>query len=86
LVRLLKMAVEILDTGKVIVKRPDAAELLSIRNGEWSYDQLMSWVQKIENQLPLYTAGSKLPHAPDRKAIDQLLIDVVDAYINHGNL
>jgi uncharacterized protein len=86
LVRLLKMAVEILDTGKVIVKRPDAAELLSIRNGAWTYEKLMLFVQQIEGALPLCVAVSKLPHTPDRKSIDRLLINVVDSYLTNGNL
>lgn len=34
LIRLLRMCVEFLDTGTLVVKRPDAAELLSIKTGK----------------------------------------------------
>lgn len=40
-VRLLDMAYEILRLGKVIVKRPNREELLNIRKGVWSYEDLI---------------------------------------------
>lgn len=38
LFRLLRMCREILETGEVIVERPDAKELLEIRDGKMSYE------------------------------------------------
>ena len=40
LVRLLRMGKEIMGEGKVKVYRPDREELLAIRRGAWSYDEL----------------------------------------------
>ena len=42
LVRLLRMAGEILSTGEVVVRRPDAAELKAIRQGSLSFDALLA--------------------------------------------
>ena len=40
LVRLLRTGEEILKTGEVLVKRPDSQELLAIKNGSMSYEEL----------------------------------------------
>lgn len=47
LVRLLRTCYEILTTGELIVRRPDAKELLDIRNGAWTYEQLMEFYNDI---------------------------------------
>jgi hypothetical protein len=49
LVRLLRMGYEILTEGKVLVKRPDAKELLDIRNGKWTYDELIAYAENMDN-------------------------------------
>lgn len=77
LVRLLRMCREILETGKVIVKRPDRDELLAIRNGAWTYEKLVEWAETEDKALEEVYQKSTLPHAPDRKVLDQLCIDVV---------
>ena len=51
LVRLLKMGYEILTEHKVIVKRPDREELLNIRNGGWSYEQVMEFAKNMQVKL-----------------------------------
>jgi len=45
LVRLLRLGEEILTEGIVRVRRPDAEELLSIRNGAWSYEELVNYAE-----------------------------------------
>ncbi len=51
LVRLMRMGYEIMSIGKVIVYRPDAEELLSIKNGEWSYEKVMEETERMQKQL-----------------------------------
>jgi len=80
LVRLMRMATEILDGKGVIVKRPDAQELLAIRNGAWKFDDLMYWAEDMEADLDNKYMDSTLRHDPDRQAIDDLLIDVIDGH------
>lgn len=76
LVRLLTMAEEILSTGRVIVKRPDAEFLLSVRNGAIPFDDLVEWARWKEATLELIK--TRLPYEPDRPAIDRLLMEVVE--------
>lgn len=77
LVRLMRMCYEILSTGKVIVKRPDAEELLAIRNGAWTYDQLLDWAKKQEAALEELYEITTLPNGPDRVYIDTLCQAIV---------
>ena len=79
LVRLLRMCREILTEGKVIVKRPDAEDLLSIRAGAWSYEKLVSWAEGEDRALDELAKTSALPKAPDRVAIDRLCQEMVEA-------
>jgi predicted nucleotidyltransferase len=81
LVRLLRMAHEILTAGQVIVKRPDAKELLGIRNGEWSYEKLVSYANELDNALDSVMEGSTLPASPDRERIDKLTRSVVTDFL-----
>jgi predicted nucleotidyltransferase len=77
LVRLLRMAKEILRDGQVIVKRPDAAELLRVRAGDWTFDQLMEYARNAELDLEIAAANSPLPEEPDRQALDNLLVGIM---------
>jgi hypothetical protein len=78
LVRLMKSCYEILTTGQVIVKRPDREELLAIRAGAWSYEQLMEWSAHEEQALDAVAAHSPLPAAPDLARLDALCIAMVE--------
>ena len=51
LVRLMRMGYEIITEGKVIVKRPDAEELLAIKNGSWSFEKVMQFKDEMEAKL-----------------------------------
>jgi len=87
LVRLIRMCREILTTGKVIVKRPDAEELLSIRKGAWSYDQLIDFAEGEDVALQeLYTTSTALPKTPDFKYIDKLCIKAVEKSLSKYSL
>lgn len=79
LVRLIRMCREILTTGKVLVKRPDREELLSIRNGAWSYDQLIEFAENEEKSLnEIYNQSNFLPKSPNREKLDKLCIQLVE--------
>lgn len=80
LVRLLRMAREILVEGRVVVKRPDAKELLDIRNGAWPYDRLLGWAKDEQAALVTLEKTSKLPKEPPRVKIDQALCEIVQGH------
>lgn len=78
LVRLLRMCREILETGEVRVRRPDAAELLAIRQGAWSFDELIAWAEAQQAELDrLYRTTTAVPREPDLEALDALCVELV---------
>jgi len=77
LVRLMRMGIEILRDGEVLVFRPDAEELLEIRNGSWSYDEVVQFAEDSENEMKALSKTSTLPEEPDREAIEALCVDII---------
>lgn len=85
LIRLIRMCREILTTGKVIVKRPDREELIAIRNGAWTYDQILEFADKEDKSLnELYLTSKVLPEAPDKEKIDALCIMMIEKSLQQG--
>jgi predicted nucleotidyltransferase len=84
LVRLLRMAREILMDEKVIVRRPDAEELLDIRRGAWEYERLVEWAEQQDAELQNVSKRSNLPWAPDKKKIDALCVRLVEESLAEG--
>ncbi len=77
LLRLMRMCVEILETGKVQVKRPDREELLQVRAGLWPYDRLIEEAEALEQKCDkLYLTTEALPKEPDRNFLDELVVDM----------
>ncbi len=76
LVRLLRMGREILQGRGVIVKRPDAQELLEVRRGSLSYAQVLELAEREEAAMAQDYETSTLPHGPDRRQLQQLCISI----------
>jgi hypothetical protein len=82
LIRLLKMGKEILETGKVNVWRDDADELLSIRNGAWTYEQVVEFAEEnIKILDELYKTSTVVPKTPNHVALDKLCMELVGEMI-----
>lgn len=76
-VRLLRTAQEALENGVINVYRPDAEELLAIRNGAWSYDEMMEYWKDMDDKIRhLYYPKSELPKKPDIKLATKVLMDI----------
>lgn len=84
LVRLLRMGEEILTQGDFNVYRQDREELLAIRGGAWSYEQLIEWSdQKVDQLYDVVRSGkSVVPSGPNEKLIEKLAIEVQDSLWN----
>lgn len=82
LVRLIRMCKEILETGKVIVRRPDWEELLAIRNGAWSCDHLIEYARTEERMLDEICAKTKaIPTLPDMYFVDNLCVEIIESML-----
>jgi hypothetical protein len=80
LVRLMRMGLEILVDGKVVVKRPDRDEILSIKNGGWSYDKVMEYAHDMQSKLDDAYKITKLPKNVDYIKINDLYNDILANY------
>lgn len=81
LVRLMRMCREILRDGNVVVRRPDAEELLAIRRGEWLYDEVIETADALEAECAeLYTTSS-LRKEPDRVALNEIVVEMTKRYL-----
>jgi uncharacterized protein len=77
LIRLLRMAVEILSTGEVRVRRDDAAELLAVRSGALSFDALIEQADALGSRLKAAADTSPLPARPDEARLNALCGELV---------
>ena len=77
LVRLLRMASEILSTGRVQVRRPDRDELLAVKAGAWSYDELIERAEALHRSVGAAARVSPLPEQPDEERIDALCQEII---------
>jgi hypothetical protein len=79
LVRLLRTGAEALETGTILVRRPDAEELLAIRNGAWTYEEIVSYAEAMDKKVreELYTT-TKLPKRPNIQLAAKLMLEVQD--------
>lgn len=77
LIRLMRMGLEVLETGELNVRRPDAAELSAIRDGALSYDQLIALATSLRQAMLGSGASNTLPDDVDRERVDNLLASVL---------
>lgn len=77
LVRLLRMAREIIETGKVLVNRPDAEELKEIRAGAWTYERMVDFAEGEDKALAESMKKSPLRAHPDSEVIHDLIYKMV---------
>jgi hypothetical protein len=71
------MCEEILTTGEVLVKRPDAPFLISIRDGAWTFEKLVSWAEEKEKELDQLYQTSSLKHSADVTKVNDLCVSIV---------
>ena len=78
------MGIEILETAQVQVYRQDAEWLKSVRNGYYTYPQLIDWVESRTADLKEAENNSSLPDSPNRAAAEDLLIDITEQFLRLG--
>lgn len=77
LIRLLRMGVEALTSGEILVQRHDAAQLREIKMGGWTLDQVREEAERLNHLLDEAFVRSDLPDRPDRDAVERVLVGMV---------
>ena len=76
LVRLFRMGLEALETGEIKILRPDAEELLEIRNGKWTYEQILDYAEECDSKMNKLYMTTDLPKKSNLKKVADLLLSV----------
>lgn len=76
-IRILRMGIELLNEGRLYINRPDAAQLLEIKRGEWTLEQVKAEADKLFQEARQAYEDSKLPDFPDKEGINQLCTRIV---------
>jgi hypothetical protein len=74
--RLIDMAREIAEGKGIIVRRPNAKELIGIRKGEVDLQTLINHVEKEIIEIDKLFKNSNLPNSVDEKFINELIIKI----------
>ena len=77
LVRLMRMGLEILERGELLVRRDDAAELVKIREGALPFDDLLATAARLEEDMKNAATKATLPDDVDHEQVDQLAVELM---------
>jgi predicted nucleotidyltransferase len=81
--RLLHMAKEIGLRNEILVKRPDRAFLLAIKNAEFEYDTLVQKAELLREELDEVYKTSSLMETPQRDFVNRLAYDLRTDFYNN---
>jgi len=82
LIRLLRMGIEFIETGQLNVFRTrDADELKAIKRGEYMLFQLHIMADELFKRAEEVIKTSTLPDRPDKDKVEELLMEIVRAYL-----
>ena len=80
-VRLVRMGLEALQTGQINVRRHDAQDLLDIRHGKWTYDELLEYAQHMDHEIrDVWYKKTDLPKKPNYVLAAQLLMKIQQSF------
>ncbi len=83
-IRLLKQGIEFLETGKIKVDRTgiDADELIAIKCGKLSLDEVKEYAESLFADSKIAFAKSQLPEVPDYEKINKIVYHILYEYIS----
>jgi hypothetical protein len=73
-VRVARQAIELLTTGNITFPRPDAAELLTIKQGVIPYSLVAEQLEELVEQVEIVAESSPLPEKSDHRLIDETVL------------
>lgn len=74
MIRLLRMACEGFETCNLMVRRPDAAELIDIKRGCWSLQQVLDESERLFLRAEGAVAKTSIPEYPNDLFIQKMMI------------
>lgn len=77
LIRLISEVEQILEHGTINLQK-NQDQLKSIRNGDWTLEEIEEYFKRKEAQLEQVYIDSKLQHSPDEGKIKELLMECLE--------
>lgn len=77
LIRLMRMGLEALKTGRLYVRRHDADELRAIRDGAMTFDEISDMARELRAEMESFSDSSELPEDVDREFVDALVFELL---------
>ena len=77
LIRLLRMGIEFLREGELHVYRHDAPQLIEIKTGQWSLEQVQQEADHLFKRAEKAYDECKFPNEPDRDKVNALLVEIL---------
>lgn len=74
-IRLLQQVKELFVTGKLSVERLNREELLTIKRGERSYEELLQYAEQLMLEIDNTCEESMLQEAPDEEKVKRILVE-----------
>lgn len=81
IIRLLKEGIELLETGELQFPLAFADLIVSIKQGEWSVDNVLKLSRELEDELICARDVSSLPSEPRFDEVNQLTINLVERHL-----
>ncbi|UIR57360.1 nucleotidyltransferase domain-containing protein [Sphingobacterium sp. SRCM116780] len=75
-IRLLEVAKDLVATGELLIKRTNRTELLEIKSGKWTYEQLCDQAEVLQTEIADLYPKSSLPESLDSNKLLQSLVQV----------
>jgi predicted nucleotidyltransferase len=82
LIRLLRMGIEFLREGELHVFREDAAQLMEIKKGLWTLEQVKAEAESLFKRAEKAYDECQLPSSPDTAKIRDLVVSLVSRRFN----
>ena len=77
-IRILRMGIEFLESGKLNVKRDDAEELLEIKDGKWTLEEIKEEAERLFAHSEVVRDRSTLPAHIDREKVSKLTQKILE--------
>ena len=74
LIRLLRMACEAFELGTLFVRRPDAAEIIGIKQGLWSLERVQKEAENLFTRVDHAVKNGKVREVPNELLLQTLMV------------
>jgi hypothetical protein len=79
LLRLYRMGTEFVETGVMAVLRPDADELLAVKQGKWTLEQVKAEAERLRARMESAKERSPLPAEPNTQKAEGIMLHLLRA-------